>query len=157
MMAVMPLFGVGAMTGAETEIQRIEHELQILRARYALFAKCARIMKVFCAVVIPLTGVLIVVLILRAFPEDVTAALFFIGIYISTAAIITWLCLSRSPPEGGPRHWLDARRMIDLISPQRPLPWYNWYSTGPFSEAQEIERMITVREQRLAEIRGARP
>jgi hypothetical protein len=155
MMPAMPLFGVGAMTGAEMEIHRLEHELQILRARYALFAKCARIMKVFCAVVIPLTGVLLVVLILRAFPEDVTAALFFIGIYTSTAAIIIWLCLSRSPPVGGPRHWLDAPRMIDLISPQRPFPGYR--RTGPFSEAQAIERMITVREQRLAEIREARP
>jgi len=149
------------MTGTGTEIQRIEHELRILRARYALFAKCARIMKVFCAVVIPLTGVLLVVLILRAFPEDVTAALFFIGIYTSTAAIIAWLCLSRSPPEGGPRHWLDAWRMIDHISPQ-PYPsggFFPFYrrNTGPFSEAQEIERMITVREQRLAEIREARP
>jgi hypothetical protein len=155
MMAVMPLFGVGAMTGAETEIQRIEHELQILRARYALFAKCARVMKVFCAVVIPLTGVLLVVLILRAFPEDVTAALFFIGMYIVVAAIITWLCLSMSPPGGGPRHWLDASRMIDIVSPQPPVVGYR--RTWPFSEAQAIERMITGREQRLAEIREARP
>lgn len=144
------------MAGTETEIQRIEHELEILRARYALFEKYARVMKVFCAVVIPLTGVLLVILILRAFPEDVTAALFFIGMYIFVAAIITWLCLSMSPPEGGPRHWLDAWRMIDLISPQRPFPWYR-RNTGPFSEAQEIERMITVREQRLADIREARP
>jgi hypothetical protein len=109
-------------------------------------------MKVFCAVVIPLTGLLIVVLILRAFPGDVTAALFFIGIYTSAAAIIAWLCLSMSPPEGGPRHWLDAPRMIDLISLHRPFPEY-----GTFSEAQAIERMITMREQRLAEITEARP
>jgi hypothetical protein len=155
MMAVMPLFGVGAMTGAETEIQRIEHELQILRARYALFAKCARVMKVFCAVVIPLTGVLLVVLILRAFPEDVIAAFFFIGMYIFVAAIITWLWLSMSPPEGGPRHWLDPPRMIDLVSPQRMV--WEFRRTWPFSEAQAIERMITVREQQLAEIREARP
>ncbi len=130
-------------------------------ARYALFEKCARIIKVFCAVVVPLTGVLLVVLILRAFPGDVTPALFFIGIYTSAAAIMAWLWLSSSPPEGGPRHWLDAWRMIDYISPQ-PYPsayFFPWYrrNTGPFSEAQEIECMITVREQRLAEIRDQRP
>ena len=150
------------MTGAETEIQRIEHELQILRARYALFEKCARIMKAFCAVVIPLSAVLLVVLILRAFPEDVTIALFFIGMLTSGCCHhYYWIRLSWPPPEGGPRHWLDAWRMIDYISPQ-PYPsgyFFPWYrrNTGPFSEAQEIERMITVREQRLAEIREPRP
>ena len=45
--------------------------------------------------------------------------------------------------------------MIDCVSPQPSVPGYR--RTGPFSEAQAIERMITVREQRLAEIREARP
>ena len=140
------------MTGTETEVQRIEHELQILRARYALFEKCTRIMKAFCAVVIPLSAVLLVVLILRAFPEDVTVALFFIGMLSLVAAIIIiWIRLGWPPPEGGPRHWLDAWRMIDFVSPK---PWYT-RNTWPSSEAQEIERMITEREQRLAEIIGA--
>jgi hypothetical protein len=161
MTALAPFFGVGAMTGTQTEIQLIEHDLQILRERYALFKKCARIMKLYCAVTIPLIAVLLVVVILRAFPEDMTVALFLIGVLTLIVAILVWIRLRWPPPKEGPRHWLDSWRMIDLISPQ-PYPsgdFFPWYrrNTGPFSEAQEIEYMITVREQRLAEIRGSRP
>ena len=141
------------MAGGEAEIERIEHELEILRARYALFEKWGRITKVFLATVIPASLILIVVLSVRAIPNDLFFGLF-IGGMICVAVGLLWFGVRLGPlcPNSRAQNW----RAIDMVSPQPYpsdfFPWNRFFS-GPLSEAQEIEDMIAVREKRLAELK----
>ena len=114
----LALIGVGAMAGEEAEIERIEHELEILRTRYALFEKWGRITKVFLATVIPASLILIVVLSVRAIPNDLVFGLF-IGGMICVAVGLLWFGVRLGPLCPNPRaqNW----RAIDMVSPQ-PYP-----------------------------------
>jgi hypothetical protein len=137
------------MAVEETETERIKRELDILRARYALFQKCAKVMKLVLAVGIPLCLAVLIVLLLPTLRTDPLFGGFVLALTIVLGGLFFWLN-GRPHPEG-PRNALDGWRMIDFASPLRVYP-YSRRWTGPFSEAQTIEDMIAAREQRLAEL-----
>ena len=122
------------MTDNAAEIAKIEHELEILRSRYAIFAYWAKVVKWVCigaAVVIP------TLLILAAVTKDPIMALL-IAFAVGLPVLVTCLFAAFS-----------RFRWIDLVS---PAPWGGlWYK----SEAMAIEAMIAEREARLAQLRSS--
>jgi hypothetical protein len=127
------------MTDNAAEIAKIEHELEILRSRYAIFAYWARVVKWFCiaaAVIIP------ALLALAATPHPVMAL--FMTFFIVFVVLVFWLA---SPGTG-------RFRWIDLVSPGPRVAW-GGFAKMPASEAMAIESMITQREARLADLRSA--
>jgi hypothetical protein len=120
------------MGPAADEITKIEHELDILRSRYAIFQRWARITKWFfigVATIISCVGVGYGIVY-----DSLVAAIVSVVVVVLGGAVY----LTR-----GDRDY----RWIDMISP----------GPGPLgtrtSEAAAIERMITEREARLVEIR----
>jgi hypothetical protein len=119
------------MSPAADEIAKIEHELAILRERYAIFQRGANWVRHFLIV----AGIVAAGLILwRLILGD------FFG-----AILIAILCGIMLVSSIGYRKW----RLIDIVSEMR-FPQHGG------SEAREIEEMIADREKRLAETK-ARP
>jgi hypothetical protein len=116
------------MSPAAAEIARIEHELDILRSRYANFERSARITKwLFIGLALIITSLWVVCLV-----YDPLAAALVAGIAFVLGGAIY---LTRGDPE---------YRWIDVVSLGR--------LGARISEAEAIERMIVERETRLAEI-----
>ena len=121
------------MSPAADEIAKIEHELDILRSRYAIFQRWARIMKwFFISLAVAVTAAIVSYGIVR--DPLVAIVMTVVAVVIAGGAYVT----------RGDRN----RRWIDVASPG---PDY-----GRQSEATAIETMIADREKRLAEIK-ARP
>ena len=123
------------------EIARIEHELDILRSRYAIFQRWARITKWY---VIGLAVIVPSFVVTYAPFDDPLAVVIVAGIVVVIGA---GLYLARD------RNW----RWIDAVSPPPGWPHGNGFGIGPWSgpksEAVAIETMIADREARLAEIK----
>ncbi|MEA2992598.1 MAG: hypothetical protein QOD40_1518 [Alphaproteobacteria bacterium] len=128
-----------------TELAQIEHELEVLRSRYAIMERWGRILKAFFLVFLPLAASGIVI---YALMDDVVVGLFIIGIVLAVAAII-WLSRDDTKnPSGLPVRW------IDMASPNGPWNNYFLYRAARFpSEARAIEEMIAARETLLAELK----
>jgi hypothetical protein len=119
------------MASSADEIAKIEHELAILRERYALYQRGAEwVRRTLIAAGIVIAGLILWRIILG----DVFGA-----ILIVIICVIMLL--------GGIRY--RRRRLIDIVSEIRVMPHGR-------SEAREIEEMIAQREKRLAELK-ARP
>jgi hypothetical protein len=135
----------------KAEIEKINHELDILRARHALYAKYGRIWKVF---VMPLFAVALAAVAVMIFFFDTAYGVFFVAITFALTGYIIWY--SRGP------YGYAGRRYgwIDLAS--SPIRFTNRYTDlgsflfrwGP-SDAQMIEEQIAEREQRLLELGAA--
>jgi hypothetical protein len=131
------------MTDNAAEIAKIEHELEILRTRYATFERWAKVAKWFVigvAVIVSATiigyGLIhdLLVAVLMIFVIVVIAAAFYLtGDYRN----LRWIDGISHPP-GWPRE----------------IGWFPY--RGPASEAIAIESMIAGREARLAELKGLR-
>jgi hypothetical protein len=122
------------------ESAKIEHELDILRSRYAIFQRWARITRwyfIALAVIVPTFLVAY-----APFPDLVTSV-FVAGSVILAGAGLYLAC---------DRNW----RWIDAVSPAPGWPHGNMWGVGPKSEAAAIETMIANREARLADIRKQR-
>jgi hypothetical protein len=128
----------------DTEIGAINRELELLRTRYAGYARSAAIMRVIVRNVIPLAAFALVV---RLFLFDPLYGAFF----TAAAAIIL-----------GAAFWFAGSldlRWIDFVS-QSPRGIYNPYFFTPDvapnqrarSEAELIEWQIADRERRLEEL-----
>jgi hypothetical protein len=116
------------MSPAADEIARIEHELDILRSRYAIFQRGAEWVRRTLIV----AGLIVACLILwRLLHNDLLGTAMIVVICTAGLLIIV-------------SSWKD--RLIDVVSPIRVRP-------SDLSEAQEIEEMIALREKRLAELR----
>jgi hypothetical protein len=130
------------MTDNAAEIAKIEHELEILRTRYATFERWAKVVKSF---VIGIAAIVSVTTIGYGVIYDplVAALVILVVAVIAGAFYLT----------GDYR----AIRWIDVVSP--PPGWpreIGWFPhRGPASEAIAIESMIAIREARLAELRGS--
>ena len=123
------------MGPAADEIAKIEHELDILRSRYVIFQRWARIMKWFS---ITLAVV-------------VTAAIVSYGIVRDPLVAVVMTVVVVVIAGGAYLMPGSAYRWIDLASPSP-----GWRCGGPKSEAVAVEAMIADREKRLAELK-ARP
>ena len=122
------------------EIAKIEHELEILRPRYAIFAYWAVVVKWFCTIA---AVVVLALLALLATREPVMALFMtFVAVFV---VLMVWL----SHPHVGRFRW------IDLVSPAPRLAWGSWVRR-PASEAMSIETMVAERETRLAQLRSSR-
>jgi hypothetical protein len=116
------------MSPAADEIARIEHELEILRSRYAVFGRGAEWVRRTLIV----AGFIVACLILwRVLHGD------FFGTAMIVVVCATGLLIVVSSRKD---------RLIDIVSPIRVRP-------SSLSEAQEIEEMIALREKRLAELK----
>lgn len=126
-----------AMDGGTREIASIEHELEILRSRYAIFSFWAVVTKWFC---IAAAATTVALLVLMATTRDSMMALF-----VTFFLVINFLLVYLSTD-------FKDFRWIDLISPG-PL----WASgeMGRMSEARVIETMVAEREARLTQLRSS--
>jgi hypothetical protein len=138
----------------DAEVVQIMHELEILLAHYALYAKWGHIVKVFLMVWLPMFAIAVVTLIVKAFLYDVVIGRFFAGMALIVAGLIWWIIKTSA----GAR---SRFRWIDLVS---PLPRFS----APYGDCRSfvlgsrlgdaclIEEQISERERRLAEL-GATP
>ena len=129
----------------DTEIGDINRELELLRSRYAGYARAAAIMRAIVRIFIPLAAVALAV---KLFLFDPLYGAFFTAI---TAIVF------------GAAYWFGGSlglRWIDFVS-QSPRGIYNPYFFTPDvppsqrarSEAELIEWQIADRERRLAALR----
>jgi hypothetical protein len=117
------------MGSSADEIAKIEHELAILRERYAIYQRGAEwVRRTLIVAAIVIAGLILWRLILGDF---------FGTVLIVIICAITLLAGI---------HY-RKRRLIDIVSEIRVMPHGR-------SEAREIEEMITLREKRLAELKG---
>jgi hypothetical protein len=130
------------MNRAADETAKIEHELDILRSRYAIFVRWARITKWYAMA----AAVFATCLALTYAPLHDPLAVFVVAAMV--IVFVAGLYLVRD------RNW----RWIDAVSPAPGWPHAPgfWPRRGVESEAIAIEAMIAEREKRLAEIK-ARP
>lgn len=110
---------------------RIEHELEILRTRYALMEKWARITQWFFVIACGVLAIVAIVAFMMGDPEIGGVCLLAV---CGTAFFVLWFW------NGG---W------IDMIS-ATPTELRTW---GTPSEARAIETMIAEREGRLQDLR----
>jgi hypothetical protein len=131
------------MSPAPDEVARIEHELDILRSRYAIFQRWARITKWYCigiAVTVPAALIWYAMRYVVAFDPFIAGFMI-----IATLLVCAGLYLARD------RNW----RWIDAVSPPPGWPRAPGFGPwkGPQSEAIAIEAMIAEREARLAALK----
>jgi hypothetical protein len=134
------------MENAE-EIAQIERELAILRTRYALYGRCARILRGFFLYLMPAVALACA---LRLFLFDALYAAFFVGMVFVFAALIV-LSLKSS----GIR-WIDLASQYfgkwGLRDMNNPYFFYPDRHPRPRSDAQFLEMQIADREKRLSEL-----
>jgi hypothetical protein len=136
----------------DEEIQEIDHELALLRARYASYSRAAGVMKTLFRVLIPIAAIAAAVIAARIFLFDVLYGVFFLGGVLIVVAAASWLI--------GSLHL----RWIDFVS-QSPRGIYNPYFYTPDidprlranSDAELIERQIADRERRLSDLGAGDP
>jgi hypothetical protein len=138
---------------SDAEIERLRHELDILRTRLALYERWGRVVRVVFLIWAPLVGALVVLGLVKLVRYDPYMGGFFVALTLIIGAIF-WL--SRDPAaahrRAGRSFWTDV---------VAPPPWPHGFAPGipPFygwgrrsSDAELIERQIAEREQRLAEL-----
>ena len=89
------------MPVGETEIERIERELDILRARYALFQKSATAMRIVLAVGVPISLAVLAILLSPTLRTDPLYGSFVLGLPIVIIGLLVWI--SWRPGPGGCR------------------------------------------------------
>jgi hypothetical protein len=136
----------------DSEIEAIRQELALLRARYAVYGKAARIMRGLFIVLIPVTAITAAVLAAEIFMSDALYGAFFLATVLLLVAGLTWYIGSL------------GLRWIDFVS-QSPRGIYNPYFFHPDidprlrarSDAALIEQQIVDRERRLSELELSTP
>lgn len=131
----------------DSEIDAIRQELGLLRARYAIYGKAAKVMRSLCMVLIPIAAVTAAVLAVEIFMYDALYGAFFLAVVLLFVAAMTWYIGSL------------GLRWIDFVS-QSPRGIYNPYFFHPDidprlrarSDAALIEQQIVDRERRLSEL-----
>ena len=117
------------MSNGNGEVAKIEHELAILRDRYALYQRGAEwVRRTLIVASIVIAGLILWRIIL--------------GDFFGTILVVI-ICVSTLL--AGIRY--RKRRLIDIVSEAR-------FPHRGRSEAREIEEMIALREKRLAEIKN---
>jgi cell division protein FtsW (lipid II flippase) len=120
------------MSPASDEIARIEHELDVLRSRYAIFQRLAAVMKWFVVALVVIVPCAIVSYGVVNDDRLIAALALTIGLIVITGLFL--------------RYRAKNFRWIDVASP-------GLSPADRQSEAAAIETMIAEREQRLAELK----
>jgi hypothetical protein len=132
------------------EIDQIQRELAILRDRYALYGRCARMLRGFFIYLMPVVALACA---LGAFQFDSAYGLFLLAVVLVVAAIA-----ALSMGAYGIR-WIDVASQYGF--PGRDLGIFNPYffypdaGPAPRSDAEFLERQIADREKRLSELESA--
>jgi len=134
----------------EPEIDQIKRELAILRDRYALYGRCARMLRGFFIYLMPVVALGCAV---GAFLFDAAYGLFLLAMMLVVAAIAA-LSLSSF----GIR-WIDVASQYSGGRFSNPIfnPYFFYPDAGPAprSDAEFLEMQIADREKRLAELEKA--
>ena len=125
----------------DAEIDQIIRELEILRARYALYRRMGGVLKVFFVALIPLLAIGVLALAIKAFLLDPLYGVIFVGAVVIFVPGIIWL--ARPSDKQRPFRWIDFA--------SQPSP-YNNLLKRPASDAVLIEEQIVDRERRLSEL-----
>lgn len=136
----------------EAEIAKIRSELDILRARYALYARWGRVLRIFFMIWLPLFAGVVLGLVIKLFLYDTIFGAFAVGMMCIVAAIL-WLLRDRNQPLFLPGRWINLASL-----PMRPTSLYPGVPSFYFSlrsDAEIIEQQIAEREQRMVELLGA--
>jgi hypothetical protein len=129
-----------------TEVAQIERDLEILRARYALMARWARVARVFVASALVALAVALIGGIIYAFVTDIVIGLFIIGTIAVASAV-----------------WIGRDTSVADAAPKRPSQFYplglysfgGWIGADQKRDAETIQEMIALRERRLAALKTA--
>jgi|ERR1700735_376772 hypothetical protein len=131
----------------KAEINQIKRELAILRSRYALYRRMARIVRAFFIALILLAAIGALASAVKLFRFDPLYGVFFVAALLILVLAVIWLIKS------------TGLRWIDLAAPQ----WSGIYHPdffkpdrsshrGARSEAELTEQQISDRERRLSEL-----
>jgi hypothetical protein len=130
----------------DTEIVEIRRELDILRARHALFAKWGRVLRAFVAVVMPVCAILAATAGVILGRADPAIALILATLMIVFCAIVYFIFSPRDQRRG----WIDlASPAIGFAYPPKSIGAL--FAARP-SDALIIEEQIAERERRLQEL-----
>ena len=130
----------------EAEIDEIKRDLALLHARYALYGRTARILRVFCMVLASLLSLGALVFAVKLFLSDTLYGVFFTCSLLIFAAAMIWLIGS------------SGVRWIDLASQHARGIYYPAFFNPDGqrrrvrSDAEVLEQQIADRERRLAEL-----
>jgi hypothetical protein len=151
----LPLVGTSAMADEETETQRIERELDILRTRRNLYLKWAGPKTIYMAIVAAAIITILLAVVVSQTVKDPFMGLFIVAMVAIIGGLL-WLgrgLLSGTSDVPNP----DPLRRVSIVH-SRPranglVPLYKVYM-HPYSIMTEIDEMIARREQRLSELKG---
>jgi hypothetical protein len=125
-----------AMNDDRSEAAQIERELEILRSRYALMERSAKVAKI---------GFIAFLAIMAALAIVGVAAGNVLVVFVTLAVLVFATLLVVAYPNA---------RWIDIVTPERFAQRSFSHRT---SEAEIVETQIADREQRLAQINGTAP
>jgi hypothetical protein len=155
-MTALSLIGAGAMAVQETELERIERELDILRTRRRLYRKWGSLLSVGIPVGAATIVVALTVTIWQLTQDPLYSAFFIVLTF--ALGLLMWF-VSDMIPDRLPIGVHYFPRLVNIVrTKRRPaglVPLYKSYVHPP-SELSEIEEMIAWREKRLAELKGTR-
>jgi len=143
------------MADIETEQQRIEHELDILRTRRSLYLKWAGPKTIYLIIVAAAIVAILLGVLAAQTVNDPLTGLFIVAMLFVTGALI-WLAGDALTQTTILPHPDRLRRVNIVRSQQRSggiVPLYKVY-VYPYNIMDEIDQMIAWRERRLAELKG---
>jgi hypothetical protein len=130
----------------EIEIAQIKHDLEILRTRYAVYQRLARILKSIAIAVGLILAIGALASAVKLFMFDALYGLFYLAALLIFVPALVWMIRLTG------LRWIDlaAPRMRgiyapDFFSPDRP-------PRSSRSEAEAIQQQIAAYEQRLSEL-----
>lgn len=155
-MTALSLIGAGAMAVEETERERVERELDILRTRRDLYRKWSRVLRVGVPVGAATIAIALAVTIWQLTNDPIFTG--FIILIILAFGLLMWF-VSDMIPDRLPIGVHYFPRLVNIVrTKRRPaglVPLHKSYIHPP-SELTEIEEMIEWREKHLAELKGTR-
>ncbi|HEY5280342.1 MAG TPA: hypothetical protein VIJ67_11360 [Pseudolabrys sp.] len=124
----------------DAEIAETRRELDLLRARHSLYAKCGRVLKAFFGIVAPVTTIVLAVTVVPFGGADPVMAGFGAALLVVVCAAVYLIT--------------NPRGRINLAS---PLPRFGYLATASLfswraSDASTIEGQIAERERRLTKL-----
>jgi hypothetical protein len=135
----------------DMEIQRLRHELEVLRNRYAIYQRGGRRLRIYFMIWFPLFALLIAALLVKVVLFDPYMGGFLIALTV-IVLLTMWLVSDRKATNagGGRSRWVDLASTP--LSPFSLTPGIPAFSVRRRSDAEIVEEQIAARERRLAEL-----
>ena len=131
----------------DAEIAEIRRELDILRARHALYATWGRVLRVFFSIIGPMAAIVAAIAGIAFGGADSAVAIFVTALVVVVCAIVYFIFSPRDPRRG----WIDlASPAVRFAYPPKGIGTF-LFAARP-SDALIVEEQIAARERRLAEL-----